>query len=117
MIFARCAWSLEEWADFTRDIISLLKIILLRNIIHFLLEQKAAQRFTLAPSAACGVRWRCCNSGMLYRLGWFSPNLSILCAQVRRVLASGRTQSMASSYFRECRNLPAKAANSLSQVV
>jgi hypothetical protein len=47
----------------------------------------------------------------------FSPNSSILCAQVRRVLVSGRTPSMASSYFRECGNLPAKAANSLSQVV
>jgi hypothetical protein len=46
-----------------------------------------------------------------------SPNSSTLCAQVRRVLVSGRTQSRASSYFQECGNLLAKAANSLSLVV
>ena len=46
----RCAWSLEEWEDFMRDIISLLKIILLSNITHFLLEQRAAQRWALAAA-------------------------------------------------------------------
>ena len=79
--------------------------------------REASQSRLRAASLCAGASRPSAGAGVRRRYGFLQLSFSILCAQVRRVLVSGRMLSMASSCLRECGNLPAKAANSLPQAV